>query len=77
MLARLEHGERWEGLTAEEMLATYDRWRVLIELDEGGYTNVRQRELIARARSEWQRALWDAMAPDAPDKPGPDDVGFV
>ena len=25
LLARREHGERWDGLTAEEMLAAYDR----------------------------------------------------
>jgi hypothetical protein len=75
-LARWEHGERWANLTAEEMLATYNRWRALIELDEGGYTNEGQRELIARARSEWQRALWNSMAPNASDNP-PDNVGFV
>jgi hypothetical protein len=65
LLARREHSERWDSLTADEMIATYDRWRALIALDSAGHSNARQRALIAEARSEWQRALWDAMMPEA------------
>ena len=42
LLARREHGERWDGLTAEEMLAAYDRWRALIDLDSEGHANAQQ-----------------------------------
>jgi hypothetical protein len=76
LLARREHGEHWDSLTAEEMIATYDRWRALIEFDNEGHTSTRQRALIAEARSDWQRALWDAMMPGTrPKLPG--EVGFV
>jgi hypothetical protein len=64
LLARREHGERWDGLTAQEMIATYNRWRALIDVDNEGHSNTRQHALIAEARSEWQRALWDAMLPE-------------
>jgi hypothetical protein len=76
LLARREHGKRWDGLTAEEMLATYDRWRVLIDLDNEGHANAEQHALIVAARSEWQSALWDAMMPKASNSP-PGGVGFV
>jgi hypothetical protein len=76
LLARREHGKRWDGLSAEEMIATYDRWRALIDLDNEGHTNAEQHALIVTARSEWQSALWDAMMPKASSGP-PDGVGFV
>jgi len=76
LLARREHGERWDSLTADEMLATYDRWRSLIDLDNDGRANAEQHVLITEARSEWQRALWDAMMPQASTKRSAH-VGFV
>lgn len=76
LLARREQGERWDSLTAEEMLATYDRWRALIDLDNEGRANAEQHALITEARSEWQRALWDAMMPEASTKRSAH-VGFV
>jgi hypothetical protein len=76
LLARWEHGEQWDGLTADEMLATYDRWRSLIDLDSEGHANSEQHVLITEARSEWQRALWDAMMPEVSTKRSAD-VGFV
>jgi hypothetical protein len=76
LLARREHGERWDSLTAGERIATYDRWRALIELDNEGHTTTRQRALIVEAHSEWQRALQDGMMPDAR-TPLPVEVGFV
>jgi hypothetical protein len=76
LLARREHGERWDTLTAEEMIAAYLRWRALIELDNEGHTNTRQRTLLAEARAEWQRTLWEAMVPRARTKL-PVEVGFV
>ena len=76
LLAQREHGERWDSLSAEEMLATYDRWRALIDLDNEGHINAEQHVLIVAARSEWQSALRDAMMPKASNSP-PGGVGFV
>jgi hypothetical protein len=76
MLARREHGDGWDSLTAHDMIAAYNRWRTLIELDNGGHTNARRRALLAEARSEWQRALSDAETPKARTNL-PVEVGFV
>ena len=72
LLARREHRERWDNLTAEEQIATSERRRAMIVRDK----ELEQRAFIAELRYEWERMLEDIMMPAAPAK-RPVDVGFV